>query len=486
LRASKWSIDQQHSWSQQRYTQHVVIGLNHVQPLHFNMVLSLLAIICACVLSLLGGFIGGISGFGLGIIFQLGWIILGSAGVEGAGDMAASTATLTFSTLTLMGLITYHAYKAPHTIIWSIVLALLPGMLSFVWLGSYILIHVDPQILKQSLGIFFLILALHKLSSDCIKYLTYLGNKYQHKSLPAALNEAEKSSLSPIDISPGRTPRAAEKPDQILQLNTTPTARISAPAPSNQQSPTQSHLIPPGAENSWQYEWSWRSRLVSWLSSRTTQFALLAGCFGGFLGGAIGSAGPPIMIFFAWSGLSAAEIRSTYIITQDLMFPSNFLSKIVLHIFETQYWPLYTFVPVLSAVGTHYGHKIHQSINTEAVLSILQVLILLSTVELTEPGFSTPYSRVMLLIYLLILAGLMAMGVYAAVLRCAYGKGSSAGEQQQVAHQIEEDMNPMSGKSPYSTDIEISAAAMKRETSNLYAEVTILDEDEQMKAIVEQ
>jgi uncharacterized membrane protein YfcA len=118
------------------------------------------------------------------------------------------------------------------------------------------------------------------------------------------------------------------------------------------------------------------------------------------------------MVYFTAIGATGQQIRSTWALVSDIVFPSSFLANLVIGIYRTEFWPLYVSCPAIAIIGTQLGSHYHKRIDTETVVLILQALILLSTVPLTDPGFSDVFSIIMVLIYIVIVTAIGAAVLY--------------------------------------------------------------------------
>ncbi|CAF0944868.1 unnamed protein product [Didymodactylos carnosus] len=147
----------------------------------------------------------------------------------------------------------------------------------------------------------------------------------------------------------------------------------------------------------------WYDTILSAFKQPYTLWGILVGCCGGVLSGAFGTGGPPVMIYFTYIGSSGTQIRNTYTIMTLLLYPNTFLSNFFFDIYKTAYWPFYVFCPLTGVIGYIIGNYYHTRIQTSTIVIILQLLILLSSIPLTNPGISNSYSIVMLVIYIIIL-----------------------------------------------------------------------------------
>jgi len=109
------------------------------------------------------------------------------------------------------------------------------------------------------------------------------------------------------------------------------------------------------------------------------------GALSGFLGGAFGIAGPPVMIYFTMLGIEGAAIRDTYLVTCFVSNPFTIATRIAFGVFRLSNWFIYLLSTVVVVVGLRIGYYLHHRINTESILVILQVLIVCASIPLMEP-----------------------------------------------------------------------------------------------------
>jgi uncharacterized membrane protein YfcA len=138
---------------------------------------------------------------------------------------------------------------------------------------------------------------------------------------------------------------------------------------------------------------------------------LLTGSAAGFLGGAFGINGPPIVMFVTYMKLDGTAVRDTCSLIFLLNLPFLIAARLVYNIFRAEEWLVYLLaVPVL--VGSlKLGNWLHYVLPSRAIFLGLQVLILLSSIPMTKPG-SGPFGVIAAIVYGLIGVGVAAFVVW--------------------------------------------------------------------------
>jgi uncharacterized membrane protein YfcA len=118
------------------------------------------------ILIVCASFISGLSGFGQAIIYQTVWTLLGTLGVEGAGDLKDGVAITFIGGVTSAIVMARESYRAKE-VRWDLAVGLTPGSLVFTLLGTAALTTFNQAALKKSLGILFLLFASWQLYNKC-------------------------------------------------------------------------------------------------------------------------------------------------------------------------------------------------------------------------------------------------------------------------------------------------------------------------------
>ena len=411
------------------------------------------------ILVVCASFISGLSGFGQAIIYQTVWTLLGTLGVEGAGNLKDGVAITFIGGLTAAFVMARESYRAKE-VRWDLAVGLTPGSLVFTILGTAALTTFNQAALKKSLGILFLLFASWQLYMKCkaivaekqkekfaiiaeheqemaraklLEQQSQVENQQTHPSIlqePQPLEQEEMHLAtdsflthsgenatecdlprtragSEVQLSPDNVEHKSPSPIQLIEISSNDTVEHSSPTPTiNLLDDPLSHspfVCSPSL-------WLAQTRLL--LTQREFQGALLAGSIAGFLGGCFGTNGPPIMLFFSVIPITKGQIRGTFAWNTIFLEIPKAVTLLAFGVFRADQWPIYLLMPPLTIFGTWLGGLAHHQVDVNVVMMVLQGLILLSTVALCDAFDGSTFSDCMLAVYFVIACVIGAFVLY--------------------------------------------------------------------------
>ena len=156
--------------------------------------------------------------------------------------------------------------------------------------------------------------------------------------------------------------------------------------------------------------WGW---LWSWSHHSVFLGALGAGMASGFLQGLFGTGGPPIIFFFSLVDITKADIRGTSIWSNMVQLLPRFIFMLYFGIFDfPALWPLYLCTIPSTLLGTYCGNAVFKYVDVNAVLMVLQGLVLISTISLTNATDGSVFGDIMLCIYMVLVVLFSAAAIY--------------------------------------------------------------------------
>jgi hypothetical protein len=142
----------------------------------------------------------------------------------------------------------------------------------------------------------------------------------------------------------------------------------------------------------------------------------LAGFASGFLNGLFGTGGPPILMLFACIRIGKGEVRGTSVWSGLLRILPAGISLLAFGLFQAEDLPIYLLLPIFCVAGTAAGSKAHAHVDVQVVMLVMQGLVLLSTISLTDAMDGGPFAHLMLVLYALVAAAGVAFAVFLATM----------------------------------------------------------------------
>lgn len=416
------------------------------------------------ILIVCASFISGLSGFGQAIIYQTVWTLLGTLGVEGAGDIKDGVALTFIGGVTTALVMAREAYRAGD-VRWDLAVGLTPGALLFGLAGTAALTTFNQAALKKSLGILFLLFACWQLYMKCKAIVAgkqaekfaimaehELHAKQQEEAARRDYDDAENALETSATIfqeppaqeatrflaGAGGTPAECDLPRtrsgseaaapasekvtestvsapsiQLVEVTSIETPSSTGALPPVSQAASTNPLDDPLSHSPLTLSPAlWLAQIRLLLHQREFQGALLAGSVAGFLGGCFGTNGPPIMLFFSVIPITKGQIRGTFAWNTIFMEVPKLITLLVFGIFRADQWPIYVLMPPLSIFGTWLGGLAHHKVDVNVVMLVLQGLILMSTVALCDAFDGSAFGDCMLAIYFIIACVIGAFILY--------------------------------------------------------------------------
>eukprot|EP00002_Diphylleia_rotans_P032591 TRINITY_DN6857_c0_g1_i2.p1 TRINITY_DN6857_c0_g1~~TRINITY_DN6857_c0_g1_i2.p1 ORF type:complete len:405 (-),score=68.75 TRINITY_DN6857_c0_g1_i2:35-1249(-) len=333
----------------------------------------------ACGMSLVSGFVLGLTSFGSAIVFLMLWNALGLVpGLSDAADLQTGVALVSLMdapcSIALFAATHTHTHR-PRA------LALGASMLALTPLGAALLSSTDPSILSNALAVLLFTFAIFR-------------GWQMHKSSRETRKSQHQNASTP-----------EPQPDPHLYANMTWKEHWDAQI-------LEDDLCDDASIQAKEKRW------IKRMGHRTIVAAGIAGCAAGVFGGMLGVSGPPAMLYFALYPLPPHKLRATFCAAGMLSFPLRLymyagplgLYSIPEGADPVQTILIYIGVIACGGIGLFFGNRAAAGINTEKLLQMLMALLVVASVAMVRPPDS---AKAPMLLTIICLCGLAA--IYVAV-----------------------------------------------------------------------
>lgn len=384
-------------------------------------------------------------------MFQLLWAVFGTIGITGVGNLKVSLSILIVAMTAQSAVLAVHGMREGSARP-DILCAMVPGVVACVFLGTWALVRMNPDLLKRVMGCIFLALAVYQ----CLK----LSRAYVHRArfgptqantpvttskhgdtevdqqalvtthpvecddqdselLPAAhddmltevvndLNELEEELIVNVYLKEGARElphvRGAELTDDMSTASEDsnekddgmrgqdPNGALARVAEAVEEGKVKEETKPPPVV---------RMTCTKFFTTPIYPLGFLAGCTSGFMAGAFGTGGPPMMVYFSFMpSLGKSEIRTIPMMSALIRSPISIISGVVFGVFQLELWLHYVLGVAGVLAGAWMGNALHTRVDRAAVVLCLQLFLFLSSVALTNPGTDSVPGLVLLVIYI--------------------------------------------------------------------------------------